>query len=236
MTNILSVSRIPLENPIGQILDIVNDPIVTANFTIVNKSEVEFLLMTVAELSSYNAIVFGLSDGGVDVSPKIADIMAAVDAGVRVLFAHDTFDSAWVKKNRADLVSYLALKGINPEGKSYNMDESNTIESIQIIDSLHPLITAYYDLKTLVAPIPVQWTHNNGAIVDKINAKIIIDCPLRLSASDNSYLAIYEDLVAVHKKIAFCAIGHNEGDWDNFVLPPIDECKIFANILYWLYS
>lgn len=235
MANILNVSRIPLENPIGQILVVVNDPIVTANFTVVNKSKEEFLSMTLTDLNFYNAVVLGLNDGGVDISTKIADIMAVVDAGVGVLFSHDTFDTAWIKSSKAEWALALNAKGINPEGKSYGFDESNGIDSVQIVDSLHPLIISYYDLKTLIAPIPVQWTHNNGATADGINVKTIMNCPTRLPASDNSYLAIYEDLITVpNKKIAFCAIGHNEGDWYDLRVPPIGECKIFVNILYWL--
>lgn len=235
MANILAVSRNPLQIEVAQIIASLNDPVVIDNFTVIYRSLDEFKLMTIEDMSLYDAIVLGLCDSGIDISTKIADIMAAVDVGVGVLFCHDTFDSAWIKSNKADLVSHLALKGINPEGKSYDIGENNGINSIQIVDSLHPLITSYYDLKTLITPISTQWTHNNGAIVNGVNAKILLNCPIRLTVSDNSYLAVYEDSVAVpSKKIAFCAIGHNEGNWDSFKLPSIDECKIFVNILYWL--
>lgn len=215
MYNILHVSKI-MQDEVSQIIGHNN----VLDFNIIMISLDDFIKKGII-FNDFNAIVLGINDGGMDISMRHNDLINAGNAGLGIMYTHDVLEQS----------NIINEPGFSLNNSNYK-DKNSDIMSIKLNLSDHPLVCAYHNLKILSYPIKVTQTHNTFANLDTNDIDIIFSDNKRsdFSQGSNYYLAAHKT-----KKIIYSAMGHNEGDYNNFHAPVSDfDYWSFVNALYWL--
>jgi hypothetical protein len=188
----------------------------------------------------YDLIFIGMCDGGVNLFKKckfndieysqLEELVKAKEAGIHIIFTHDCLEPVTYAEHLPDNYGDLIAKfGMD----SYKNDESYAhpkyFTSIKLINKNHPIVRSYFELPV---GIIIQRTHCDGLFLSD-DVKIIYQNANLPSSLENYYLAVYEK--EDEGKVAFCQMGHNRADWNNyFNVPPEEECKILTNVIIWM--
>lgn len=191
-------------------------------FDITQVSLHEFNTGTPADLSDYDAIVFGINDcyeqpdEGVE---RIAELKNFVESGGGVVWTHDALEYKFDYGPLAEIPA-----GVDDVGAAWT--SGNTV--LFPID--HEVMHAPFEVSVPGNIIPVQDTHTVGGEITTATAvAIFADSP---PAPNNFYLTVHE---YGEGRVSVSEIGHGVMGCDGtgFTLPPEEESRLFVNTLNW---
>lgn len=187
--------------------------------------------------SDFDIIILGTHDYGITLSSDLClKLTKFRDEGGGILFTHscpriwentdDMSNHDPENQSRLNWISLCFTFGIT----DFNPDFKYIFFSIIHPEGDHPILTKPF---IITHDLNIQETHNTGLVLSK-NCQVIIPNPFDITSSSNFYLAIFEE--TNKGKIAYCSLGHNNFSSSIFYPPPIAECQLFLNILFWLAS
>lgn len=168
--------------------------------------------------SDYDVIVMGINDGGVEVTEEQAvAILTARENGTPVIFTHDCPQKACFQSESLAPLELVSFR----DGYEYQM-----YTSISILEPTHLIFTSPYDLS---AGFVIEETHGIGSELP-VSWTILAQNPSE-SVEDrvNHYLAISQE--EGKGKMVHWAAGHNRYNTEQFFGLPVNECKLFVNML-----
>ena len=211
--NILHISTLKA-GELATLITTAGESLDSYNITVYSGAEV---------FGDYDVVVMGINDGGTEVTEEQAvAILTARENGTPIIFTHDC--------PQRSCFQYESLAPLNlvcyRDGYTYSM-----YTSIGISNPSHAIFTTPYDLSAgftveethgVDSELPLTWTilaHNPAEVVED---------------RANHYLAISEE--AGKGRMIHWAAGHNRYNSDQFFGLPVDECKLFVNMLQWVIA